>query len=182
MPQLTINRIKPTEAQPAKIVEKVQDLFDRVQKRAYELFLARGSNEGSDLDDWFKAERELVFAPPAQLKETAEGYELEFATPGFSAGELNVTAAADSIVVEGKTEKRSEGKEDGYQFTEFNSQDLFRRLPLPAVIDTDHVYASLDNGILKITAKKAEPAKPAEPKPVQSAEAAPKPEKAMAAS
>ena len=33
---------------------------DRVAQRAYELYLARGCQEGQDLDDWLCAERELT--------------------------------------------------------------------------------------------------------------------------
>lgn len=33
---------------------------DRVAQRAYELYLARGCEEGRDLDDWLCAERELA--------------------------------------------------------------------------------------------------------------------------
>ena len=32
---------------------------DRVALRAYELYIARGRDEGHDLDDWLNAEREL---------------------------------------------------------------------------------------------------------------------------
>ncbi len=33
--------------------------FEAVQRRAYELFLARGGRHGADLADWLAAEREL---------------------------------------------------------------------------------------------------------------------------
>ena len=32
---------------------------DRLAQRAYELYLARGGEDGGDLDDWLNAEREL---------------------------------------------------------------------------------------------------------------------------
>ena len=32
---------------------------DDVARRAYELYEARGGEPGADLDDWFRAEREL---------------------------------------------------------------------------------------------------------------------------
>jgi hypothetical protein len=34
--------------------------LERVQQRAYELFLARGQEPGHELDDWIQAERELM--------------------------------------------------------------------------------------------------------------------------
>jgi DUF2934 family protein len=33
---------------------------EEIRKRAYELFEARGREEGHDLDDWFRAEKELT--------------------------------------------------------------------------------------------------------------------------
>jgi hypothetical protein len=32
---------------------------DRIEARAYELYLARGKSDGAALDDWLNAEREL---------------------------------------------------------------------------------------------------------------------------
>ena len=33
---------------------------EQIAIRAYELFLARGSTPGNDIDDWLQAERELI--------------------------------------------------------------------------------------------------------------------------
>jgi hypothetical protein len=32
---------------------------EQIQKRAYEIYLERGGADGSDVDDWLQAEREL---------------------------------------------------------------------------------------------------------------------------
>jgi DUF2934 family protein len=34
--------------------------FEQIQRRAYELFVARGATHGCDWDDWFTAEQELT--------------------------------------------------------------------------------------------------------------------------
>ncbi len=34
--------------------------FEQIQRRAFELFLARGGTHGGDWDDWFSAEQELT--------------------------------------------------------------------------------------------------------------------------
>jgi hypothetical protein len=48
------SRNKPVAtAEPPRIEEEIR-------KRAYELFEARGREEGHDLDDWFRAEKELT--------------------------------------------------------------------------------------------------------------------------
>lgn len=40
--------------------------FEAIQRRAYELFLARGAGHGGDLADWLAAERELKGRPAAR--------------------------------------------------------------------------------------------------------------------
>jgi Protein of unknown function (DUF2934) len=35
-------------------------LEERVRRRAYELYLQRGNQSGSDLDDWLRAEQEIL--------------------------------------------------------------------------------------------------------------------------
>jgi hypothetical protein len=34
--------------------------FEEIQMRAYEIYIQRGRQAGSDLDDWFQAENELT--------------------------------------------------------------------------------------------------------------------------
>jgi hypothetical protein len=36
---------------------------DRIARRAYELYLTRGGQDGHDIDDWLQAERELRDGP-----------------------------------------------------------------------------------------------------------------------
>jgi hypothetical protein len=41
---------------------------DELRPRAYEIYLERGDLQGSELDDWLRAERELLGAsPPKQI-------------------------------------------------------------------------------------------------------------------
>jgi hypothetical protein len=55
---------------PAKVSEKLPEvtspsLEEAIAKRAYELYCARGAGDGSDMDDWLQAERELCGTNPA---------------------------------------------------------------------------------------------------------------------
>jgi len=38
---------------------KINNLEDSIRKRAYEIYLERGANSGSEIDDWAKAEEEI---------------------------------------------------------------------------------------------------------------------------
>lgn len=35
------------------------DLAERIRQRAYEIYLARGNDNGNEIDDWLEAERQL---------------------------------------------------------------------------------------------------------------------------
>ena len=43
-----------------KPVREVTVTEDEIAHRAYELYLSRGREDGGDLDDWLRAERELL--------------------------------------------------------------------------------------------------------------------------
>jgi Protein of unknown function (DUF2934) len=52
--------VKKTES----ISDELNDIRNRITKRAFEIFDANGHSFGSDLEDWLAAERELVWKPP----------------------------------------------------------------------------------------------------------------------
>lgn len=52
------NETAPTTVAP----RAAQPTYEQIQARAYEIFLARGSNPGTAADDWVQAELELKAA------------------------------------------------------------------------------------------------------------------------
>lgn len=51
--------LKPEPAQ-SEALSPCDDLQARIAKRAYHLYLERGADHGSALDDWLQAEREIL--------------------------------------------------------------------------------------------------------------------------
>ncbi|HEV2172488.1 MAG TPA: DUF2934 domain-containing protein [Nitrospira sp.] len=51
---------KAEQAAPAIQVSKADWDYERISRRAYELYEQRGRQEGRDLEDWLKAEQQLV--------------------------------------------------------------------------------------------------------------------------
>ena len=45
---------------PATVTSEPQELEDRIRVRAYELYQARGGENGHDLEDWLRAEEEVT--------------------------------------------------------------------------------------------------------------------------
>jgi outer membrane protein TolC len=53
---------KTEQSGPALQISKADWDFERISRRAYELYEQRGRQEGRDLEDWLDAERQLVAA------------------------------------------------------------------------------------------------------------------------
>jgi len=47
-------------------------LQEKIRHRAYELYVQRGSQSGSELDDWLRAEAEILRAADAAIDEASE--------------------------------------------------------------------------------------------------------------
>ena len=155
MSQVPVQKINSDQAQSSSMVEEVQSLAERIRERAYQLFENRGRSDGSALDDWLQAENDLVLIPQSDLVETNGNFEMHVAMPGFEPKDIEVDALPDSLVVRGQNAHTHQQKDGKVQFCEFGEKRVFRRFDLPAPIDTDHVNASLDKGLLTLTVPKA---------------------------
>jgi HSP20 family molecular chaperone IbpA len=140
MSQITITKIQETGSE---VLTDLQALDSRIRERAFEIFQKRDSGDGGQLDDWLEAERDLTVRLETDLVENDSAFQLNLAAPGFKAKDLSVTALPDAVVVRG--ESRATHRE----------KILLSRFELPVAIDVDQVTASLDNGVLRITAAKA---------------------------
>jgi hypothetical protein len=61
-PKLNKVVVAPPQASPAIAASatQVQASQDRIRERAFEIFEKRGSKLGYDLQDWFRAERQVL--------------------------------------------------------------------------------------------------------------------------
>ena len=49
----------PQRVEERQLAESVEQLEEKIRKRAYELYELRAREDGRDLDDWLKAESEV---------------------------------------------------------------------------------------------------------------------------
>lgn len=132
---------------------KAEEAMDAVRRRAFELFEARGHAPGGDLDDWLRAERDVLLFPQAEVDESADVFSMKINAPGFDARDIEVIALPQELVVEAKTERLPPGSEH-LEKSMFESRYLYTRFDLRTPIDTDKVTARIDEGELKIEAPK----------------------------
>jgi HSP20 family protein len=95
----------------------------------------------------------------ANIWETADGYQIALLVPGVNPEHVEITALNNTITVSGSMDV---GAPKGAKavWYEFGSKQFRRQIGLPSEIDSDHIEATYRNGILLLTAPKAEHAKP----------------------
>jgi HSP20 family protein len=155
MPQVAVTKVSDKEKKTLPVFGEIAKRLEAVQRRAFGLFEKRGRETGHELEDWFNAEHELFGWPAAELTEKDSAYELEISLPGFEAKDVEVTAAPNEVIVHAATEKEKKTQKDNVLWTEFGSNDLYRRFEVPNALNVDQITAKLDSGILRVNAPKA---------------------------
>jgi HSP20 family molecular chaperone IbpA len=174
---IKVEKVADLKKRTLPVFKEVESLSDRIRSRAFEMFSGRGFADGHALDDWVAAEREICW-PAGELVEQDKDYVLSLMLPGFEPADISVTTTPREVIVHAKTKTERKGEEEAKKgakeklcWSEFRSNDVYRRVELAKDIDVQTVSASLKNGILKIVAAKAEmkTQKPLQVIPVSSA-------------
>jgi HSP20 family protein len=131
---------------------KVHNLITR---RAFEIFEGSGRWPGHELDDWLRAESELLHPMHLELAESDSNLTVRAEVPGFSAKELEISVEPERLTVIGKRESKEETKKGKTVYSEFCANEILRVVDLPAQVDPSNANANLKDGILNIELAKA---------------------------
>lgn len=143
-----------------KIFDRMREMQEVISRRAFELFEMGGRMFGRDLDDWFKAESELLHPVSISIEETDAGLKVEAEVPGFKAEELEVSVEPHRLTIAGKREVEKEEKKKGkIVYSERSAERIMRVVDLPVEVDTEKISAVLKDGVLEFMMPKAAPAK-----------------------
>jgi len=146
----------PVKSLPGSdLFERVRELSNAVARRAFELFDGHGRTDGHDLEDWFRAESELLHPVHLDLAESADAFTVHAEVPGFSAKELQVGVEPHRLTISGKRESSEEHTSKKTIYKEQCSNQIYRAIDLPAEVDTSKVTATLKNGVLELSMPKA---------------------------
>ena len=154
MPNVTVQKVEANKPGLTPVLEETKATFDKIRKKAFELFERRGGAPGFEVQDWVQAEHDLFWVPQAELAETEAEFKIKAAVAGFEAKDLEVTTQPDEILIQGKTEKREEKTEKGVSYNEFGAKSLYRRFVFATPIAIDAVTANVENGMLTVIAPK----------------------------
>jgi HSP20 family protein len=148
------NQPAPVFVEAEKLFEKLAAITRETAARAHNFFLERGSQLGTHLEDWLRAEAETLRAAPVKITDTDKTVIVLVAVPGFKPEEIEVSIKDDILLVSGETRTENEKEEQNTFYSEWRSDRFMRKLTLPTEVETDNAEAKLKDGILTLTLKK----------------------------
>lgn len=154
---MTQTALEPTQVKivkPQTLLERLNKLSEQVSRRAYEISEGHGKTLGHDLEDWFKAESEILQPFDLRIKEKDDSLTVEAETPGFSADNLEVSVEPCRLTISGEKTTKREQKERKTVYQAQSSDQLLRVIDLPAEIDSAKGTATLHKGHLEINLPK----------------------------
>lgn len=149
-------------AKPEGMKNSMTEMFDKIARRAYELFDGDGRQFGHDMEHWFKAEMQLLHPAHVRITEVGNNLEVEAEVPGFNEKDLQVSVEPMQVTIFGKRESGKEEKKGKTVYAESCSGQILRIVDLPVMVDAGKVTATLKNGMLQLMMPKAARAKTVE--------------------
>jgi HSP20 family protein len=132
------------------IVDQLEQLHQRIARRAFEFFEGR-NGWGDAFGDWLSAERELVWKPAVELREHDGTFTVAAALPGVDAKDITVDITPQDVVIKAATEHKHTEDKGQVHRCEFTAGDVFRSLSFPKAVDVTKAKADYQNGMLQIT-------------------------------
>jgi HSP20 family protein len=148
------NGFKPILVEAEKMFERLADITKETAHKAFEFFQRRGGELGHEIDDWFRAESEVLLPVTVEVTETDEQINIRAAVPGFKAEDIEVSVRDNILILSGETESRDKGEDENTVFSEWRSNKFCRQLRLTCEVDAEKVAANLKDGVLQLTLPK----------------------------
>jgi HSP20 family protein len=147
----------PIFVEAEKMFDRFADLTRQTAHKAYEFFLTRGGEFGREIDDWFKAESEILRPVTVEVAENDQTINVTAAVPGFKPEEIEISVKDNLLILSGETFAENKKEEGNTVYSEWRSNRFFRQITLPAEVDAEQVKANLKDGLLQLSLPKAAP-------------------------
>ena len=120
------------------IADEINDMYDQITRRAYEIFRRRGGTATLDLEDWLAAERELVVKPEVDVEENELTITVRVRIGKVRPLDIQLLLSPDAMVI--RTEQSATAKR------------MFRTVQFPRRIDVRKAEVKYEDGYLILTA------------------------------
>lgn len=113
-------------------------------------YLGESWDEFVDVTDRAPADRERLWAPAVDVRETQRTYYLEADLPGMNSNDVDVRIEGDRLVLTGGREEKREESDEGYIMRERYTRRFSRGFRLPSDVNKDKIEAEFKNGVLTV--------------------------------
>ena len=100
------------------------------------------------------------FVPAVDIYEDSKKVVLKLEVPGINEKDLDIRVENNTLTVKGERKFEKEEKEENFHRIERRYGTFYRAFTLPSTVDTEHVQANYENGILKLELSKKPEAQP----------------------
>ena len=107
-----------TQIQTENVLDRFQQVYDSIARRAFDIFDANGRWFGNELEDWLLAESEILHPVHLELAESDDNLTVRAEVPGFSTKEIEINVEPRRLTIAGKHEAKEEGKKGKTVYSE----------------------------------------------------------------
>jgi len=143
--------------QTACIREELDAMHAQVSQRAYELSRMNRSPRNTPEENWFNAQRELIWEPPVEVRQIDDRFEIIAAVAGVEPKDLDLQVAPEALLITGRGHEDC-GADGVVHHCDFSRGRLFRPIRFPEAMAIENTVAEYRNGLLRITVPVMSPA------------------------
>lgn len=92
--------------------------------------------------------------PSVNIIENEKEYTIQVAAPGLEKGDFNINIEKDQLTISATREEKADTTKGEYKRREFNYSTFKRSFHLPETVNSEHISAKHENGILAISLPK----------------------------
>jgi HSP20 family protein len=100
------------------------------------------------------------FVPAVDIYEDSKKVVLKLEVPGIEEKDLDIRVENNTLTVKGERKFEKEEKEENFHRIERRYGTFYRAFTLPSTVDTEHINASYNAGVLKLELSKKPEAQP----------------------
>ena len=141
----------PTIVDANSLLALMNEINGSIARRAFELFESRNRETGHEVEDWYRAESELLHPVPVNITKSDDQLIVSAEVPGYTPTDIQVGVEARRLLISGRSEQAAEPSQGETIYTERPAHQIFRALELPAVVDPEKTKATCKDGILYLT-------------------------------
>lgn len=144
----------PAFVEAEKMFDRMAEITKETAEKAYNFFLERGSQFGSQVEDWLRAEAETLRTAPVKITDSNDAVNVAIAVPGFKPEEIEVSVKDNVLIVSGETDSETTKDDETTFYSEWTSNKFMRKLTLPADVEAPAAGAKLKDGVLTLQMRK----------------------------